>query len=113
MGCSPGQARVNTASNAWVDGLKSSRLQKAALSVAPCTRSMRLSSHSTDSGPWVAGGVVERDDDGFEVDQAAPHAAKIPIAPRIAKAGVAAKHAHRAVALAPPDIFHVHVVDAP
>src|SRR6218665_2185520 len=55
--------------------------------------------------------VVERDDDGFEVDHAAPHAAKIPIAPRIAKAGVAAKHAHRAVALAPPDIFHVHVVD--
>ena len=30
---------------------KSRRRQKAALSVAPCTRSMRLSSHSTESGP--------------------------------------------------------------
>ena len=40
------------ASKATPDGLKSSRRQNAALSVAPCTRSMRLSSHSTESGPW-------------------------------------------------------------
>ena len=42
---------ANTASNAPAAGLKSRRLQKAALSVAPCSRSMRLSSHSTLRGP--------------------------------------------------------------
>ena len=42
---------ANTASKAPAAGLKSSRLQKAALSVAPCTRSIRLSSHSTLKGP--------------------------------------------------------------
>src|SRR5689334_11763991 len=41
----------NCASKAMAEGLKSIFLTKAAASVAPCSRSMRLSSHSTDSGP--------------------------------------------------------------
>src|SRR5690606_6930873 len=44
-------SRAKAASKAPAAGLKSRRRQNAALSVAPCTRSMRLSSHSTDSGP--------------------------------------------------------------
>jgi hypothetical protein len=56
--------------------------------------------------------VVERDDDGFEIDHAAADAAEVPVAARIAEAGVAAEHAHRAVALAPPHVLHVDVVDA-
>ena len=41
----------NAASKARALGLKSSRRTNAAASVAPWTRSMRASSHSTDSGP--------------------------------------------------------------
>ena len=48
---SPSYFFSNAASKATPDGLKSTRRQKAALSVAPCTRSMRPSSHSTESGP--------------------------------------------------------------
>jgi hypothetical protein len=44
--------RSNCASNAIALGLKSMRFTYAAASVAPCSRSMRLSSHSTLSGPW-------------------------------------------------------------
>ena len=44
-------AESKAASNATAAAGKSSRRQNAALSVAPCTRSMRLSSHSTLSGP--------------------------------------------------------------
>jgi|GEM_PF-4937796 len=43
--------RSNAASNARPLGLKSLCLTKAAASVAPCSRSMPLSSHSTESGP--------------------------------------------------------------
>src|SRR5664280_3379967 len=41
----------NAASNARALAVKSSRRTKAAASVAPWIRSMRLSSHSTESGP--------------------------------------------------------------
>src|SRR5665213_488552 len=41
----------NAASNAAAFGVKSSLRTNAQLSVAPWTRSMRPSSHSTDSGP--------------------------------------------------------------
>src|SRR5690606_14080910 len=43
---------AKAASNAVADGAKSSVRQNAADSVAPWTRSMRTSSHSTESGPW-------------------------------------------------------------
>src|SRR5690606_18271367 len=47
----PALSSPNAASNAVADGAKSMVLQNAADSVAPWTRSMRASSHSTDSGP--------------------------------------------------------------
>ena len=43
--------RSNCASNAIADGLKSIFRTNAAASAAPCSRSIRLSSHSTESGP--------------------------------------------------------------
>ena len=43
--------RANAASNATPLVAKSRRRTKAAASAAPCTRSIRMSSHSTDSGP--------------------------------------------------------------
>ncbi len=43
--------RSNCASNAIALGLKSIRFTYAAASVAPCSRSIRESSHSTLSGP--------------------------------------------------------------
>ena len=42
----------NAESKATVLGGKSKALTKAEASVAPWTRSMRMSSHSTESGPW-------------------------------------------------------------
>ena len=39
------------ASKAWADGLKSTCFTKAQDSRAPCSRSIPLSSHSTESGP--------------------------------------------------------------
>ena len=48
---SPIDHRSNCASNAIFDGVKSSFFTNAAASVAPCSRSIRLSSHSTDNGP--------------------------------------------------------------
>ena len=56
--------------------------------------------------------IVQGHDDRFEVDHAPAQAAEIPVSAGIAEAGVAAEHAHRAVALAPPHVLHVHVVDA-
>ena len=41
----------NAASNARPDDLKSTRLVNSQASLAPCSRSMPLSSHSIDSGP--------------------------------------------------------------
>ena len=38
--------------------------------------------------------------------------AEIPVAPRVGESGVAAEDADRAVAVAPPDIFHVRVENA-
>ncbi|MFT5127159.1 MAG: hypothetical protein ACI8W8_000760 [Rhodothermales bacterium] len=50
--CNCGQAQLSKAASNWtLDGLKSTFLTKAAASVAPWSRSMRVSSHSTDSGP--------------------------------------------------------------
>src|SRR5207302_10422478 len=43
---------ANCASNASSLGLKSRRLVKAQASAAPCSRSMPLSSHSMERGPW-------------------------------------------------------------
>ena len=43
--------RSNWASKAMAEGLKSIFRTNAAASAAPCSRSIRLSSHSTDSGP--------------------------------------------------------------
>src|SRR6202040_3298294 len=41
----------NAASKATLLGAKSTRRTKAAASAAPCSRSMPMSSHSTESGP--------------------------------------------------------------
>ena len=41
----------NAPSNAIADGVKSSLRTNASASFAPCRRSMRESSHSTESGP--------------------------------------------------------------
>ena len=47
-----GQSRANAASKATFDGEKSTALIFAHASRAPNSRSMPMSSHSMDSGPW-------------------------------------------------------------
>src|SRR5262249_4908726 len=56
--------------------------------------------------------VVEGDDDVFEFDIAVAERAEIPEAARIGKGDVAAEDTDGAVAVAPPDVLHVDVVDA-
>jgi hypothetical protein len=47
-----------------------------------------------------------------KLDVAVAERAEVPVAARVAEARVAAEDARRAVAVAPPDVLHVHVVDA-
>ena len=65
-------------------------------SLAPASRSMPTSSHSTDSGPCVAD-LVQRADDLLEIDAAAARRAEFPAAARIAKLQMAAQNAAAAV----------------
>ncbi len=53
--------------------------------------------------------VVQRDNDFLEVDVAVAERAEIPEAARVGEIRVAAKHADRAIAVAPPNILHVRV----
>jgi len=55
--------------------------------------------------------VVEGDDDVLETDIAAADGAEIPGATGVAEIGMAAEDADGAVAVAPPDVLHVGVVD--
>jgi hypothetical protein len=56
--------------------------------------------------------VVQRDDDLFKIDIAATERTEIPEAARVREIRVAAEHADRAVAVTPPDVFHVRVKNA-
>src|SRR5690606_35157833 len=56
--------------------------------------------------------VVEGDDDLFEVDVAEADGAEVPVAASVGEAGVPAEDADGAVAVAPPYVLHVDVVDA-
>jgi hypothetical protein len=62
-------------------------------------------------GAAVAG-VVEGDDDVLELDIAVAEGTEIPLAARVAEVGVTAEDANGAVAVAPPDVLHVGVVNA-
>src|SRR5205807_8308804 len=55
--------------------------------------------------------VVEGDDDLLEVDVAAAGGAEVPVAARVGEGGMAAEDADGAVAVAPPGVLDVHVVD--
>src|SRR5450830_22756 len=55
--------------------------------------------------------VIQSHDDGFKVHHTATDTAEVPVSTRVTETGVAAKGAHRAVAFAPPDIFHMHIAD--
>src|ERR1700722_4029034 len=55
--------------------------------------------------------VIEGDDDLFEADISMSDRTKIPVPPVISKIGVPGKYADLACAMAPPDIFHVCMVD--
>src|SRR6516165_7985874 len=55
--------------------------------------------------------VVQRDDNLFETDVTVTNRTEIPIPAMIAKIGVAAKNANVAIAVAPPGIFHMSVID--
>ncbi len=50
-GCGIGYSSPKAASNATVEGSKSTLRTNSQASAAPCSRSMPLSSHSTESGP--------------------------------------------------------------
>src|SRR5689334_8349924 len=56
--------------------------------------------------------VVQRNNDLLEVDVAVTETAEIPVASRVAEVGVPTEHAHRAVAMSPPRVLHVNVIDA-
>ena len=56
--------------------------------------------------------IVERNDDLLELDVAVPDGTKIPIAAMITEIGVTAKDADIAVAVPPPNVLHVSVVNA-
>src|SRR5262249_22273966 len=55
--------------------------------------------------------VVQRDDDLFEMDVAVANRTKIPVPAMMDKLGVTAKSANVAIAMAPPGIFHMSVID--
>ncbi|MCK7522304.1 MAG: hypothetical protein MZV64_33810 [Ignavibacteriales bacterium] len=83
-------------SKATLDGEKFMVRTNSSASLAPNSRSMPLSSHSTESGPVVAGGV-ELADDGVEVDVAVAERAEVPAAPQVAEGQVRAEDAGPAV----------------
>src|ERR1051326_7247310 len=56
--------------------------------------------------------VVQGDDDVLELDVAVAEGAEIPVAPRVAEGHVTAEDTNCAVAVAPPDVLHVDVIDA-
>ena len=56
--------------------------------------------------------IVERNDDLFELNVAVPDGPKIPIAAMITEIGVTAKDADISVAVPPPNVLHVSVVNA-
>ncbi len=56
--------------------------------------------------------VVQGDDDFLEMDVAMAEGTEIPIAAGVGEIGMAAEYADGAVAVAPPDVFHVGVEDA-
>jgi hypothetical protein len=56
--------------------------------------------------------VVEGDDHFLEVDVAAAGGAEVPVAACVGEGGVPAEDADRAVAVAPPGVLDVDVVDA-
>lgn len=72
---------------------------------------MRMSSplHGERTGVFE---VVERNDDVLELDVAVSQRTEVPEAAGIAEICAAAEDADRAVAVAPPRIFHVDVIDA-
>src|SRR5687768_11460202 len=56
--------------------------------------------------------VVQRDDDVLELDVAVTKRAKIPEPPRIPEIHVPAEDSDGAIAVAPPHILHVRVINA-
>src|SRR5208283_3154438 len=56
--------------------------------------------------------VVQSDDDLLEVDVAVAERAEIPVPARVGEVRVTAKHADRAVAVSPPHILHVNMINA-
>lgn len=60
----------------------------------------------------VVADVIESDDDVFKLDIASPWGSEVPVSASIAKVRVAAKDADRAVAVAPPSVFHVDMIDS-
>ena len=69
----------NAESKARPDDLKSTRLVNSQASLAPCSRSMPLSSHSIESGTVVTV-VVQLADDLLEIDAAMAERAEVPAA---------------------------------
>jgi hypothetical protein len=55
--------------------------------------------------------IVERNDDILELNVAVPDGSEIPIAPMIAEIGVTTKDADIAVAVPPPNVLHVGMVN--
>ena len=53
--------------------------------------------------------IVEGDDDVLEVDVAVAERTEVPVPARVAEGNMAAEYADRAVAVAPPHVFHVDV----
>src|SRR5579859_318589 len=56
--------------------------------------------------------IIQRHDDLFETNVAATDGAKTPETARIGEIRVAAEHTYGAIAMAPPDVFHVGVINA-
>ena len=55
--------------------------------------------------------VVEGYHDFLEVDITASNGAEVPEAARVSEVGMAAEDAYGTITVAPPGVFHVHVVD--
>ena len=55
--------------------------------------------------------VVQGYDDLLEIDIATPNGTEIPIAAGIRKISMATKNSDRAIAVAPPNILHVDVIN--
>jgi len=65
-----------------------------------------------DGEGTCVGDVVEGNDDFFEVDVAVTKRTEVPEAAGVGEVGMSAKYANIAISVAPPHVFHVHVVDA-